>query len=126
MPIKIHIIVSEHAKKRLLERFKGGKKEMIQSIADDAWAIGKIPGPSTSRFIFWKWADSEHALCDVRCYKGYFFFFRKDREYTVLITLYKDTGPKKAEAHEPSGKAAFPESRPKRYLRSVGLLKKSK
>lgn len=101
-------------------------KVPVQQLADDAWDKGRIPNPGAINYLFWKWVGGEHALCDIRKYKGHFFFFRNDGGREVLITVFKDTGPKKKDIVAKKIEKAEDVFQPKgrKYLKAVGLLKK--
>jgi hypothetical protein len=117
------VVVSKHARERIRQRFN--LKTPTQALAEEAWEKGKMPSPSTSFHLFLKGINAEHALCDVRRYKGFYFFFRTEGSYIVLITLYRETLPKKAKVEtikKLTKKEAF-EPAPKKFLRSVGLIK---
>lgn len=119
----MYIVVTKHARERIRQRFK--LKVPVQQLADEAWDKGRIPSPGAMKFIFWKWVGSEHAMCDIRRYKGFFFFFRKDGNHTILITLYRDTGPKKKEKN-PMKKLDIKDltqSPARKFLKAVKLLK---
>ena len=112
----MNIVVSKHAEKRIKERFHTSLTP--KALAESAWKEGRIPNWGASKFLFWKWANNTNDYCDVRKFRGFFFFFYKDGNTMVLKTLYKDTGPKKKEEVK---KPIAPDD-PNKYLISVGLL----
>lgn len=115
----MRIIVSKHAKERIQQRL--GKGFVAQTLAEDAWKNGRIPNWGASKFLFWKWANNDNEMCDVRKYMGYFYFFYPDGDKAILKTLYKDVGPKKKEEQKPQK-----EKDPNYFLISRGLMKPKK